>query len=65
MDIWKKLSQVCVFFLIVIAALVAVMIFLTGKAWEPIILYWIVLTVKNLFDYIETKKGDGGNYAQH
>lgn len=51
MNIWKTLSQICVFLLILIAAIVATCIYIYGKAWGWIIVYWVILTIKNLFDF--------------
>lgn len=55
MNIWKMLSQICIFLLICIAAIVAVCIYIYGQAWGWIIGYWAVLTVKNVFDFISTQ----------
>ena len=49
---YKLLSQTLIFALIIIAAVVA-FILATGKsAWILIIVYWIVLTAKNIVDLI-------------
>lgn len=55
MSIWQKLSQICVILLILIAGVVASMLIAGIPAWLVIILYWVVLTIKNLFDYIGLK----------
>lgn len=55
MNIWKTLSQICVFLLICIAAIVAVRIYIYGQAWNWIIGYWVVLTIKNVFDFIAVR----------
>lgn len=55
MNIWKALSQVCIFLLIYIAMVVAVRIYVYGQAWGWIISYWVVLTVKNVFDFLSTQ----------
>lgn len=56
MSIWHKLSQACVIALILIAAWVAYRIYAVGQAWVWIIAYWIVLTMKNLCDFLAIKK---------
>lgn len=56
MNIWKILSQTCMFLLIYIAAIIAIRIYIYGQAWEWIIGYWVVLTVKNAFDFIAVQK---------
>lgn len=51
----KKLSAYLVILLAVIAAVVAVGL-ITGLAmWPVIILYWMVLTIKNVVDYLGTE----------
>ena len=55
MSVWKKLSQICVFALILIAAWVARTIYVEGQAWSWIVGYWTVLTFKNLCDYLTIK----------
>lgn len=56
MSIWQKLSQACVIALILIAAWVAYQIHAVGQAWVWIIAYWIVLTMKNLCDWLAIRK---------
>ena len=56
MSLWQKLSQLCVFLLIVIAAVVAVLLTLGIPAWFVIICYWVVLTGKNACDWMALKK---------
>ena len=46
-------SQILVLFLIGIAALVAVGLMRKKNMWRWIILYWVVLTAKNLADYLK------------
>lgn len=53
---WKAMSQACVLALIAIAAIVAGMLIFSLSAWRVIILYWIVLTVKNACDWMAIKK---------
>lgn len=48
----KKLSAYLVLLLAVIAAVVAVGLIAGLTMWPVIILYWMVLTVKNVVDYI-------------
>lgn len=48
----KMLSAYLVMFLAVIAAVVAVGLIAGLAMWPVIILYWMVLTVKNVVDYI-------------
>ena len=55
-DFWKAMSQACVLALIAIAAIVASMLIFSLSAWRVIILYWIVLTVKNACDWMAVKK---------
>lgn len=56
MNKYKLLSQLLIVALIVIAAVVAI-ILATGKsAWILIIVYWIVLTAKNIVDLIVFRK---------
>lgn len=56
MSIWQKLSQTCVIMLILIAAWVAYRIYAVGQAWSWIVVYWIVLTTKNLCDWLAIRK---------
>ena len=49
---YKLLSQALIFVLIVIAAVVAVTLAAGKSAWILIIVYWIVLTAKNIVDLI-------------
>lgn len=56
MSIWQKLSQACVIVLTLIAAWVAYQIYIVGQAWVWIIMYWIVLTMKNLCDWLSIRK---------
>ena len=56
MSIWQKLSQAYVITLILIAAWVAYRIYAVGQAWILVIAYWIVLTMKNLCDFLAIKK---------
>lgn len=52
-------SQICILGLIVIATMVSV--FQIGKkpasAWPWIVAYWVLLTIKNIFDYMATING--------
>ena len=52
MSFWQKASQLCVIFLMLIAACVAVMLALEIPAWRVIIGYWLVLTGKNACDWM-------------
>lgn len=52
----KKLSAYIVLLLAVIAAVVAVGLIAGLAMWPVIILYWMVLTVKNVVDYIGREK---------
>ncbi len=56
MSFWQKMSQLCVIALIMIAAVVAVMLMCGVSAWLVIILYWVVLTGKNVCDYLALKR---------
>ena len=49
---YKLLSQALIFALIIIAAVVAVILAAGKSAWILIIVYWIVLTAKNIVDLI-------------
>ena len=53
---YKLLSQAIIFALIIIAAWVAVTIAAGKSAWILIIIYWIVLTAKNIVDLIVFQK---------
>ena len=50
MNKWKRLSQLCVFALIMIAFVVFLILLNGQSAWAFIVLYWGVLTLKNFFD---------------
>jgi len=52
---FKKISAWLVILLAVIAAVVAVGLIAGFAMWPFIILYWMVLTIKNVVDYIGTK----------
>lgn len=56
MSFWQKASQLCVYFLMLIAALVAVLLYLGRTAWPTIVGYWLVLTGKNACDVLASKK---------
>ena len=58
---YKLLSQALIFALIVIAAVVAVTLAAGKSAWILIIVYWVVLTIKNVVDLIGNKKGGDKN----
>lgn len=47
-------SQICVFGLIIVAAVVSVFQIKQQpkKAWPWIVGYWLLLTVKNIFDFV-------------
>lgn len=49
---YKLLSQTLIFALIIIAAVVAFILAAGKSAWILIIVYWIVLTAKNIVDLI-------------
>ena len=53
---YKLLSQALIFALIIIAAVVAVILAAGKSAWILIIVYWIVLTAKNIVDLIIFQK---------
>jgi len=46
------MSKLLVLLLIAISATVAVMLLRKKNAWALIVTYWIVLTIKNLIDYL-------------
>lgn len=52
----KKLSAWLVILLAVIAAIVAIGLIAGYSMWPVIILYWSVLTMKNVVDYISMDK---------
>lgn len=54
-------SQLCVFLLMLNAGIVAVGLSMGVNMWKWIILYWIVLTVKNCADFITGCKGRNRN----
>ena len=56
MSFWQKASQLCVYFLMLIAAWVAVLLYLGRPAWPTIVSYWLVLTGKNACDVLASKK---------
>lgn len=49
---WRNASQLAICLLILIALTVAILIARGDSAWEAIVLYWVVLTWKNVCDYI-------------
>lgn len=53
---YKLLSQVLIFALIIIAAVVAFVLAAGESAWGIIIAYWVVLTAKNTVDLIGNRK---------
>ena len=58
---YKLLSQALIFALIIIAAVVAFVLAAGKSAWILIIVYWVVLTIKNAVDLIGNKKGGDKN----
>lgn len=61
MNKYKLLSQALIFALIIIAAVVAFILAAGKSAWILIIVYWVVLTIKNAVDLIGNKKGGDKN----
>ena len=53
---YKLLSQALIFALIIIAAVVAFVLAAGKSAWILIIVYWVVLTIKNIVDLIVFRK---------
>lgn len=53
---YKLLSQALIVALIVIAAVVAFTLAAGKSAWILIIVYWVVLTIKNIVDLIVFRK---------
>ena len=53
---YKLLSQALIFALIIIAAVVAVTLAAGKSAWILIIVYWVILTAKNIVDLIVFQK---------
>lgn len=56
MEKYKLLSQALIFALIIIAAVVAFTLAAGKSAWGLIIVYWVVLTIKNIVDLIVFRK---------
>lgn len=56
MSFWQKASQLCVYFLMLIATGVAVLLFLGRSAWPVIVDYWLVLTCKNACDVLANRE---------
>lgn len=52
MNGWKRISRGLVFLLTAIAATVAGLLIAGKPAWFAIIIYWVVLTLKNLCDWL-------------
>lgn len=52
MNRWQRLSQLCILLLIGIAATVAGLLIAGKSAWFVIIVYWLVLTGKNVCDWL-------------
>lgn len=50
-EYWQMASRLAVLGLIVIAAFVFAGLLLQQNMWIHIIFYWLVLTLKNFFDY--------------
>ena len=61
MNKYKLLSQSLIVALIVIAAVVAFVLAAGKSAWILIIVYWVVLTIKNTVDLIGNRKGGDKN----
>ena len=53
---YRLLSQSLIFALIIIAAVVAFILAAGKRAWILIIVYWVVLTIKNIVDLIVFQK---------
>lgn len=60
MNGWSKGSQACVVVLMLLAALTTALLCLEKTAWPVIIAYWVVLTGKNLCDWLalNARKGE-------
>ena len=48
----KMISQLCIFGLMLIASVVAVGLMKRRNMWKWIIAYWLLLTVKNIIDFV-------------
>lgn len=57
---WKYASQLAICLLILISLTVAVLLARGDSAWQAIVLYWVVLTVKNVCDYIASFEATEG-----
>lgn len=57
MNRWNKGSQACIVVLMLLAALTTALLCLEKTAWPVIIAYWVVLTGKNLCDWLALKEG--------
>lgn len=49
---WKYASQLAICLLILISLTVAILLARGDSAWQAIALYWVVLIIKNVCDYI-------------
>lgn len=49
---WKYASQLAICLLILISLTVVILLARGDSAWQAIVIYWVVLTVKNVCDYI-------------
>ena len=52
----KKISAYLVIALAVIAAIVSIGLIANVSMWPVIIIYWMVLTIKNIVDYLGMRK---------
>lgn len=48
----KRMTDILILALAVIAAVVATGLIMDVSVWPMIIVYWLVLTIKNVLDYI-------------
>lgn len=57
---WYRMSQLAICLLILLSAVVTILLARGDSAWEAIVLYWIVLTGKNVCDYVASIENAAG-----
>lgn len=57
---WYRMSQLAICLLILLSAVVTILLARGDSAWEAIVLYWIVLTGKNVCDYAASLENAAG-----
>ena len=51
----KQISAILIIILAIIAAVVATGLIMGCTMWAVIIIYWLVLTIKNVVDFIQSR----------